>query len=316
MARYASAALVAALLAATGLAFVLTERLKLTPSPIRGTLVTKVFSPVCDCETDRASIRFRLRRPDTVSVAIVDGDEVIRELLRSEPERGPVEVTWDGRDEAGRVVEEGSYRPQVRLAREHETIRLPNPIRVDVTRPGLTLVSLRPRVISPDGDRRRDLTIARYRSDEPASAILYVDGIRHTRLRGRRTEGRLDWNGKIAGEAVAQGVYRLSYSARDEAGNLASRTRPRPVVVRYVALGRRRIVAQAGGRFAVLVSSDAARVGWRLGARRGRARSGTLRLQAPDAPGRYTLVVRANGRDARAAVVVRAPAATEPETSP
>jgi FlgD Ig-like domain len=309
VARYASVALVAALLAATTAAFVVTENLKLTRSPILGTRVTKEFSPVCECKSDRALIRFRLREPDRISVDIVDGGEVVRELVREHSERGVVLVTWDGRDEAGEVVEEGSYRPRVRLVDERRTITLPNPIRVDTTKPVLKVLSLKPRVFSPDGDLRRDRTIARYRSDEPASAVLYVDGRRHTVLRGKRIEGRLDWNGKIGGEAVAQGMYRLSYSARDAAGNLARRTRPLPVVVRYVALGRGRIVTVAARRFAVLAASDAVRIEWRLGARRGVARPGTLRLRAPQRPGRYTLVVSANGRDDRAAVFVRFPPA-------
>jgi hypothetical protein len=307
--RYASAALVAALLVATAAAFVVTENLKLTRSPVLGTSVTKEFSPVCDCETDRAIIRFRLRKPDRVSVEIVDGTEVVRELVREQPERGRVEVTWDGRDDAGGIVGEGTYRPRVRLVDGRRTITLPNPMRVDTTAPVLALRSLKPRVFSPDGDHRRDRTIARYRLDEPASAILYVDGDRHTVQRGKRTEGRLDWNGKIGGEPVAQGTYALSFSARDVAGNLARRTRPLTVVVRYVALGRDRVVTVAGGRFAVLVASDAERVEWRLGQRRGAARPGTLRLRAPLRPGRYTLSVSANGYDARAAVFVRVPLA-------
>ena len=45
--------------------------------------------------------------------------------------------------------------------------------------------------------------------------------------------------------------------------------------MRYVALGRKRIEVPAGGRIAVLVLSDAARIDWKLGrapARPGRAR--------------------------------------------
>ena len=79
-------------------------------------------------------------------------------------------------------------------------------------------------------------------------------------------------------------------------------------MIRYVALGRSVVVARPGGRFAVLVLSDAARVSWKLGARTGIARPGTLRLRAPLQPGRFTLTVTANGRSARAAVFVRSPA--------
>ena len=75
MARLASTVLVVALLAATATAFALTEGLKLEPSPILGTRVDKVFSPVCRCESARARISFRLREADRLDIALVDSDE-------------------------------------------------------------------------------------------------------------------------------------------------------------------------------------------------------------------------------------------------
>src|SRR5262249_56260738 len=71
--RFAPAALVAALLVATAAAFAYTERLKLTPTPIRGTRVApKLFSPVCECETDTTRIAFRLRKHDPRTVTTLD----------------------------------------------------------------------------------------------------------------------------------------------------------------------------------------------------------------------------------------------------
>ena len=85
--RVVPAAFVAALLVATSAAFVVTEKLKLTRNPIVGPTVDKLFSPVCDCATDSAVIRFRLRRADRVSVEIVDGSgDVVRELARNRPQ--------------------------------------------------------------------------------------------------------------------------------------------------------------------------------------------------------------------------------------
>ena len=184
---------------------------------------------------------------------------------------------------------------------------MPNPIEVDVTPPVVSLVSLAPRVFSPDGDGSADKVVARYRVDERASVLLYVDGEQRVRKRGQQKAGRIEWFGLLDGEPQPAGVYRISLGARDVAGNLSRPTAKRVVVIRYVALGRRRIEVAAGGRFAVLVLSDAARVHWRLGARSGVARPGTLTLRAPLRPGRYTLTVSANGFDARAAVVVREP---------
>lgn len=315
MPRSGSIALVAALLIATGAAFAYTERLKLTPSPIVGTSVAnKVFSPVCDCATDIAVIGFRLRKSDRIDVEIVDGGgTVVRRLVREAVTRQErVEIVWDGRDDAGNVVPEGAYRPRVRLLRQRRTITLPNPIRIDVTPPVVEGFSVSPRVFSPDGDARRDSVIARYLVSEAAQVALYVGGVRQVLKRGIKPEGEIRWSGTADGDTVRRGVYELEIGATDIAGNVAARSRAIPVVVRFVALGRRRIPAVAGRPFAVLILSDAREVRWRFDGRSGVTRSGTLRLRAPALPGRYPLIVRANGHADRAVVVVRA----APEAAP
>ena len=53
--RWLALATIGGLLAATAAAFAITERLKLTPSPILGTRVSKTFSPICRCATGSAS---------------------------------------------------------------------------------------------------------------------------------------------------------------------------------------------------------------------------------------------------------------------
>ena len=309
VARYAPAALVAALLAASALAFAYTESLKLTPSPILGTKVTKLFSPVCDCDSDTAVIAFKLRTADRLDVDIIDGNgRVVRRLNeRKVYRRGPVAVIWNGRDDANAVVAEGAYKPRVKLERQRRTIVLPNRIVVDTTPPTTAMARLAPRVFSPDGDGRSDRVVVGYRVDEPAQIALYVNGTRAVLKKGRKTEGTIDWNGKQDGKPLRQGAYRLRLKATDAAGNEGRPTREKTVVIRYVGLGRRSIVANPGGRIAVLVLSDAARVTWKLGARTGVTRPGTLRLRAPLQPGRFTLTVTANGSSARAAVFVRSP---------
>ncbi len=310
MARRASAVLVAALLVGTLIAFVATERLKLQKSPITGTRVTpKVFSPVCKCETAVATIAFRLRKPETMSIAIVDADgNIVRGLVdRARRPRGAVEVRWNGRDDASKVVSEGRYRPRVRLARQRRTIVLPNPIQVDTTPPLATIRSVAPRTFSPDGDRRGDLVRLRYALSESARAILLVDGVRHTLTRSKQQSGTLVWNGRVDGRSARPGVHVLRVVGRDPAGNVGPPSRGVRVVLRYVALGRSRIETAPGARFAVLVSAEAASVRWRLAGRTGVARPGTLRLRAPDTPGRYFLTVRAGTHAARAIVIVTTP---------
>jgi hypothetical protein len=309
VARIASTVLVVALIAATAAAFALTQGLKLQPSPILGTRVDDVFSPVCGCERDTATISFRLREADRLDISIVDGaGTVVRTIERGHVyPRGRLTIRWDGRDDAGRVLPEEEFYARIHLRDERKTIRLPNPIRIDVTPPRLELVSAAPRVFSPDGDGRADRVTFRYRSDEPARGMLFVDGTRRVLTRFPREEETIVWNGRAEGRPLPVGPHRVRLAAFDPAGNVARPTEPVTVVLRYVSIGRARILVLPGQRFALRVSSDAERVRWRLGARRGVARPGTLRIRAPLQKGRFTLTVTAGAHSARAAVFVREP---------
>ena len=71
--------------------------------------------------------------------------------------------TWNGRDDQGEFVSQGVYKPRVHLADQHRTIDLPNEMRVDTAAPRITLVSVEPREVSPDGDGRGDRVASRTR---------------------------------------------------------------------------------------------------------------------------------------------------------
>ena len=137
--------------------------------------------------------------------------------------------------------------------------------------------------------------------------MLFVDGKRRGLTRFPRQQDSIPWNGKVRGRALAPGAYTAYLAAFDPAGNVSARTQPIPLVIRYVALGRKRISVTAGARFALRVSSDARLVRWSLARRSGFARPGTLHLRAPLQKGRFTLTVSANGHATRAAVFVVEP---------
>lgn len=306
MPRVLSTLLVALLLGGTAAAFAVTQGLKNEPSPILAPHIDKVFSPVCDCDTRLAEIQFRLRKPDRVRLDIVNGDgEAVRELVPGRRLRtGAVTYTWNGRDDQGRFVDEGVYKPRVHLADQHRTIDLPNEMRVDTTAPKIALVSVAPRSFSPDGDGRRDRVVVAYTTSEPAHGVLLVDGARVVFTRKQQQRSSLDWNGRFHGQVLTPGVYRLQLAAQDRAGNLSEAGKPFDVVLRYVTLARDRIPAKARTRVGVRVSADAP-LHWRLGARQGTAKPGVLVVRAPAHPGRYTLTVRVGDHVARAAVIVR-----------
>ena len=83
MARWPQLLIVLALLGATAAAFAVTERLKLERSPITGTKVDRVFSPVCECARDLSVISFVLRRRETLTLDILDRNgRSIRTVVR------------------------------------------------------------------------------------------------------------------------------------------------------------------------------------------------------------------------------------------
>ena len=305
MARVLSTAFCVALLAATAGAFALTQGAKIELIPIYRTHVDKVFSPDCNCPTRVAKIDFLLRKSDRLTVWIDHGGEHVRTLVPGRVyERGPVALEFDGIGDGGITLPDGDYRPVVHLAREHRTIELPNTIVLDTRPPA---VRVRHRIythISPDGDGHADVFRIHYSVSEPAHGILIVYHHQVAFTYRKSLKGVLIWNGKIGGRLARPGNHVLEISAQDVAGN---RTKPFPfavVTVRYVSLGRTRVLVKPGARFAVLVLADAPSVEWRFNGAHAVVRPGTLHLRAPSAPGVYRLYVTAAGHGAQALVVV------------
>jgi hypothetical protein len=279
--RLFSTALLVALLGATAVAFVITEGLKLEPSPVTKVFVTKIFSPTCDCSTDFALIHFRLRKADRMTLAIVSGgDRIVRTLVGPvKRKKGPVTASWDGRDEAGTVVNDGDYLPRLHL--RHRTILMQNRIRVDTMPPVLRLRYVGPRVVEPGKHLK-----VRYLVSEPARVRVFLNGRRVLLGRSTRLKWKVEW--EVRGRP---GKYRLTVAARDVAGNLSRASRAVTIVI-PLRLLTSRVRAAAGSRFAVRVVSDGRAYHWKLGHRSGFASTRRLDLRAPQNPGRYKLVIR------------------------
>ena len=161
-------------------------------------------------------------------------------------------------------------------------------------------MTIKHRVFSPDGDHRADQVNVHYTFNEPAYAILFVDGKKVATSYRKKPVGTIQWyaRGKRPGD------YRLALAAQDLAGNTAGSTRAFTVRLRYIDLFKHKFTPR-GRILRVRVSTDAKTVGWRLGRTRGNAKPPLIRLPVPSKPGRYTLTVTANGHRARATVVVR-----------
>jgi hypothetical protein len=245
VARALSSALVLALLAATAVAFAITESAKLERSPIYGTKVpTPEFSP--DGSTvPVAQLSFRLRQRERVEVWIEKADGTrVRTLLepRSFKAGAQLSLVWDGLNDAGLIEPDGVYKPVVKLERSHRTIVLPNPIRLDTVPPRITVKHPLYPILSPDGDHHGDTFRVRYTVNEPAHGILYVDGVRVAFTLAQKPTGELVWNGTLHGKPVRPrlGGYVLTIAAQDRAGNVS---KPYPFAiahVRYVVPANRR----------------------------------------------------------------------------
>jgi hypothetical protein len=303
VARILPTVVVLALLGCTAAAFAVTEGLKLERSPITKTKVSKVIAP--DSSSSKtASIQFVLRKPDRVTVEIVNGSgKVVRTLERSRRvASGLQQFDWNGRDDSGEVVPDGTYRPRVHLAGQHRTILLPNPVRMDATPPLVRLVSVAPRIFSPDRDGQRDLIRIRYLTSERARVQLYVDAQPKTLVKRYVRGGKIDWGGRAA-RYLTPGPHRIRLRALDLATNLGRPSRALTVFVRYIELQPHTLRVKTGRRFGFRVLTDAKRYSVHLGSLHARRGGRLLILRAPK-PGTYVLRVAEHGHVARARVVV------------
>ena len=296
MRKLAPTILVAALLVATATAFAVTEHLKLEDSPVINTAFPARFSP----KLVEERIKFRLRREEEISLDIADSKGRIVKHGVGSGVFGQAyhQFAWDGRDDNGQIVPDGTYSVELTLKDEDRTIEFPRTITVDSTAPTIE-VALKNQVFSPDGDGQADHFDFLYRFGEQAWGILYVDGKRVGKTFRKKANGRYPWYGK----GKKPGEYRLALGAQDLAGNQTS-TREFLVRLRFVEL-LKNTFRPKGTTLRARVSTDAKTVTWKLGGRSGTGRPPLLRIPAPAQPGRYTLTVSANGHRARATVVVR-----------
>jgi len=307
--RLLTSATLVALLVATAAAFAITERLKLTKSAIYGTSVAKTFSPTCACKNKRADVAFVLRRADTIDVNVVDrhGKEVTFLAAGAPYRRGEAKFRWDGKTSTGKRAPDGGYRVMIHLARQHQTIVLPNVIQLDTKPPQVVDITQNRDAFSPDGDKQADYVRFTYSLSKPARVLLYLGGRRVLKTHFYPQRGKVSFYGIAHGRLLRPGHYTLEVGAVDRAGNITpadERVRVH-VRLRYVVLASRHIVVRAGHRFEIGVSTDAVRYHWSLGKRKGRNGGAVLRLRAPAKRGRYILTVTDGRHVDRAHVVVK-----------
>jgi hypothetical protein len=333
----------AALVAATLGAFFVTQRLKQSPRLVQTLSITRDYSPRFHFR--RAAIRIKLtRRADDVTVSILDPEgDVVRRLVRNHhyARRVPIQLLWNGRDDARKVVPDGSYKVRVGLRNQGRSVTLVDEIRVDGTPPRPIVRVQRPAGAGgplifplPGGGP------VRFTLEHTPVVGTPIFRVYRTDLARPRAVARLatgpgatsgSWDGRISprfgGPAPPAGTYAIVAQVRDRAGNLGSSfpfSRPRKgdppggagVTVRYVTGQAPLTAVHAGQPIPVFVDARRARYRWalrRVGdpttVARGGGRGPLLRPRVPGSTpsGVYVLALRAGSHVAHVPVAVTGP---------
>ncbi len=307
------------LVASAFAAFFVAQQLKSSPSVVQSfKLKYPVISPTGDGRLDRERVTFRLKRADTVDVAVVDDQgDVVRELAsgrRLEAYRQLLpSLAWDGLDESGNPAADGIYRIRITLRGEGRSVIVPKAFRVDRTPPQPRILSIGPDqgrgpelLPHPDGAPARIRLSAPARSGvlrvfrmwpgapRPVAAITIPDGTSIVSWDGTDDNGR----------PLPPAPYLLVAEVRDKAGNVGTSVpltsrglpaltygRPLPgrggVTIRRVAVQPPLIAGRTGRRVPLGTDARGETYTWtarRTGgdvSRRGSARRPIVRLKAP-----------------------------------
>lgn len=99
----------------------------------------QVFSPVTG---EKAAISFNLQNNHVVNVMIMDGKQVIAYLAKEKKYKGGYQahkLTWDGKDQKGRVVKNGTYKVVVEPQDKYKRYRSITTITVVDEKPDISI---------------------------------------------------------------------------------------------------------------------------------------------------------------------------------
>ena len=235
-------AVFAVLVLATIGAFFLTQQLKGEfPLVIRFATKPAHFSPNGDGYRDTSQIGFDLSEPASVSFMVTDGEGTeVRRIVSSRKLAGDAKhrFSWDGRDDNGNVVRDGTYRMRVVRRDESRVIDSVKEITVDTVPPRVTLASASPSVIPTGLPGETPQVRLRYRGPKNRAPVVRVfrtgEGEPRIvrRFRGGPNRGAI-WDGRVSAgpertEPAPEGNYAFTVAVRDKAGNATEAPLPLP----------------------------------------------------------------------------------------
>jgi hypothetical protein len=236
------------LVLATIAAFFTTQQLKGEfPLVIRFATKPAHFSPNGDDYRDTTEVGFDLSEPASVTFMVVDSEgSEVRRIVDERRLAGDAKhrFRWDGRDDDGNLVADGTYRMRVVRRDESRVIDSTKKITVDRRPPRVTLLSAVPSVVATGLPGETPSVRLRYRGPANRAPVFRVfrtgDGEPHIvrRFRGGPNRAAV-WDGQVSTgpERTApapEGDYAFTVAVRDRAGNLteAPQPVPRPAVAR------------------------------------------------------------------------------------
>ena len=197
----------ALLVIATIAAFLVTQQLKIEfPLVIRFAAAPPQFSPNGDGFRDSSEVGFDLSEPAEVTFAITDGEgNEVRRIVDERRLAGDTKhrFRWDGRDDEGRVVPDGTYRMRVVRRNESRVINSTKEITVDTDPPRVELIDAEPSVIATGEPGQSPRVHVRYRGPVNAAPEFRVfrtdEGAPRVVRRFRGDDTRMGvWRGGVA----------------------------------------------------------------------------------------------------------------------
>jgi FlgD Ig-like domain len=321
----------ALLVAATGAAFFVTQRLKTEDPVVKRLALQRFFSPNGDGRKERAGISFQLPEGDRVTVDIVNrGDDRIRRLWDGRRLRaGRHGLNWDGRTDRGRVPRDGTYYVRVSLREQGRAVTGPRGIVLTTKAPRPRIASVGPGLVA--AGRATPVTV-RFIGPAVVRPVFRVwrtdNGVREVaRFTIPRGQHVGTWDGRVRGRPAPEGSYAFSVTVQNRAliegtgpGRLPpTRDSARPGTGVRVAGPEAVLPVEpvVAGRVArIPVSGASGSLPWRLSRvgsdrvlRRGRARAPTVALRIPRGlpSGEYVVRIAAGSRPLRVPLTVRNP---------
>jgi spore germination protein YaaH/flagellar hook assembly protein FlgD len=226
------------------------------PPVISASSLSNAFvSPNGDGRLDTVTVRVTatgLIRYGWTVQPIVGG--VVRPAVRAGGAPGRAAAfTWNGKDDAGRIVPDGWYRITVWTAdASNNRAAAVKDVTVD-RRPAAVIARSSSSFISPDGDGHADRTTLSMTADSAITGSARVFDSHGTTVRrwtfSKATGGSWVWNGRnSAGTTVPDGRYTFRIAGLDRAGNRTIRDVPVTVdrTIRSVTWSRSSFAPKAG----------------------------------------------------------------------